>query len=211
METANSADAESKLENKSRTRNPLNAIIAYLANRFGGDNPKEMERFLRFFVVGGLGAVIDLGILLVTQATFLPPTNDLGDPLPTNVAIATALAFSTAVISNFIWTTLWVYPDSQTHSRQKQLIQFTFISVVGGVARTIWVKETFDWIGGILMPVVLPVLHIFDPNYLVGVEDEVRALAEGRLGSIATQMIAMIVVMFWNFFANRYWTYNDVD
>ncbi|MCK4899424.1 MAG: hypothetical protein KAS38_11630, partial [Anaerolineales bacterium] len=23
--------------------------------------------------------------------------------------------------------------------------------------------------------------------------------------------IAVVVVMFWNFFANRYWTYNDVD
>ena len=26
-----------------------------------------------------------------------------------------------------------------------------------------------------------------------------------------TLAIAVIVVMFWNFFVNRYWTYNDVD
>ena len=26
-----------------------------------------------------------------------------------------------------------------------------------------------------------------------------------------TLAIAVIIVMFWNFFANRYWTYNDVD
>ena len=113
--------------------------IIYIARRFGGNKAKEWERFLRFFVVGALGAVIDLGILTISQATILPPTNALGDPLPTNVAIATALAFSTAVLSNFIWTTLWVYPDSQSHSKRKQLVQFSVLSIIGGVARTIWV------------------------------------------------------------------------
>ena len=198
-------------EQRRYLQNPLNPPIAYLVNRFGGDKPKELERFLRFFVVGGLGAVIDLGILMGAQATFLPPTNAVGDPLPTNVAIATALAFSTAVISNFIWTTLWVYPDSQTHSKRKQLVQFSFISVVGGVARTIWVRQTFRWIGQIVMPLVLPFVHLFNSDYLVNVDYVVKASAEDRLGSVITQMIAMIVVMFWNFFANRYWTYNDVD
>ncbi len=26
-----------------------------------------------------------------------------------------------------------------------------------------------------------------------------------------TLAIAVVIVMFWNFFANRYWTYNDVE
>ncbi|MCL4255840.1 MAG: GtrA family protein, partial [Anaerolineae bacterium] len=34
--------------------------------------------------------------------------------------------------------------------------------------------------------------------------------AEEKLGTIIAQMIAMVVVMLWNFFANRYWTYRDV-
>ena len=194
-----------------RIQNPLNGPIASLATRLGSENPKEMERFLRFAVVGIVGAVIDLGILTISQATILPPSNSAGNPLPTNVAIATAVAFLSAVLSNFIWTTLWVYPDSRSRSKRKQLIQFTIISVVGGVGRTIWVRSTFDWMGHVLMPIALPVIRIVDPAYLIGVEFEVRALAERRLGSIATQMVAMIVVMFWNFFANRYWTYNDVD
>lgn len=204
-------DIANHVETKPRFRNPLDPPVEYFARRFGGENPKEMARFLRFAVVGVIGAVIDLSILTVSQATFLPPTNALGDPLPTNVAIATALAFSSAVISNFIWTTVWVYPDSHAHSKRKQLVQFTVISVVGGVARTIWVRETFHWIGHLVMPLALPLIHVFNSGYLVGASYEVRALAEGRMGSLVTQMIAMIVVMFWNFFANRYWTYNDVD
>jgi putative flippase GtrA len=33
----------------------------------------------------------------------------------------------------------------------------------------------------------------------------------GKIGTVAAQFIALWVVMLWNFFANRYWTYNDVD
>jgi putative flippase GtrA len=36
------------------------------------------------------------------------------------------------------------------------------------------------------------------------------ALAEG-LARNATLALAVGVVMIWNFFINRYWTYNDVD
>ena len=211
MDTANTINAEPNTKRKFRIRNPLDPPIAFIANRFGGSRAKEWERFLRFFVVGGLGAVIDLGILLISQATFLPSTDKLGNELPTNVAIATALAFSTAVISNFVWTTLWVYPDSRTHSKKKQLIQFSVVSVIGGVARTIWVRQTFVWIGQIAMPLALPIIRLYDSSYLVGVDDVVRVSAENDLGAVVTQLIAMIVVMFWNFFVNRYWTYNDVD
>jgi putative flippase GtrA len=31
------------------------------------------------------------------------------------------------------------------------------------------------------------------------------------LGKNFTLVVAVGVVMLWNFFANRYWTYNDVD
>ena len=32
-----------------------------------------------------------------------------------------------------------------------------------------------------------------------------------RLGSNAALAIAVVIVLFWNFFANRFWTYGDVD
>jgi hypothetical protein len=32
-----------------------------------------------------------------------------------------------------------------------------------------------------------------------------------RLGSNAALAIAVVIVLFWNFFANRYWTYSDVN
>jgi putative flippase GtrA len=31
------------------------------------------------------------------------------------------------------------------------------------------------------------------------------------VGDNMTLALAVVIVMFWNFFANRYWTYSDVD
>ena len=31
------------------------------------------------------------------------------------------------------------------------------------------------------------------------------------IGTILGQIAAVAVVLFWNFFVNRYWTYSDVD
>ncbi len=31
------------------------------------------------------------------------------------------------------------------------------------------------------------------------------------IGTNIAQGIAVVIALFWNFFANRYWTYNDVE
>src|SRR5690606_14515090 len=97
--------------------------------------------------------------------------------LPLNVALATSIAFFIAVISNFIWTRMWVYPDSRTRSMRRQLAQFTVISVTGGVARSIWVTTMSFRLGPILMPTLLPVIHIFNAGY------SPNPVAEAKLGS----------------------------
>lgn len=180
-------------------RTPLDTPINRAARRIGGSNWREVERFLRFAVVGVTGAIIDFGTLIIAQATILPPTNDL------HVAMATTLAFVIAVVSNFIWTRMWVYPDSRSRSMRRQLSQFFLISVTGWLARTVWITTTYSLIGHALMPALLPIIEVFRPEYIPS------PTSEEKLGSIIAQLIAMAFVMLWNFFANRYWTYNDVE
>jgi putative flippase GtrA len=152
-----------------------------------------------------MGAVIDLGLVYLLQATVLPPNPNPNNGIDLNVSLATAIGFFTAVISNFIWTRLWVYPDSRSRSARRQLAMFTLISVTGGVCRTVWVTLTHSFIGQVALPIALPFIQIVRPGYLPG------PVAAEKLGTIVSQMIAMVVVMLWNFFANRYWTYNDVE
>lgn len=177
-----------------KLRNPLDIIIAKIANLFG-DKSKEVERFLRFAFVGALGAVVDFGTLFILQATILPPVDT------TAVTIATTIAFIAAIISNFTWNRFWTYPDSRSRSMRRQMALFIFISVVGWLGRTLWIANSYEYLGQTLMPVVLNYLPNYDPS----------AAGEAKLGSMVAQLIGVVVVMFWNFFANRYWTYNDVD
>jgi putative flippase GtrA len=179
-------------------RNPLDMIILAVANRFG-EKGKEVERFLKFAVVGTVGAMVDFGTLFLVQATILPPLN------ATSVAAATTIAFCAAIISNFIWNRFWTYPDSRSRSVRRQLIQFAFISFVGWFGRTIWISSSYHAVGSFFMPILLPLIQNFQPGYAPS------ETAEGKLGTFIAMVIGVIVVMFWNFFANRYWTYNDVD
>lgn len=180
-------------------RTPLDGLIRSLAYRVSASKGKEIERFIRFAIVGIIGAVIDIGLVYMLQATVLPPVNSL------NVILATGIAFCTAVLSNFTWTRLWVYPDSRSRSMRRQLALFAFISTVGGVGRTIWITVSHTLIGTLVLPLALPFIRIFRQGYEPG------PLASEKLGTLVALLIAMVVVMLWNFFANRLWTYNDVN
>ncbi len=83
-------------------------------------NRKEMGRFLKFAVVGAIGAVVDFGVL-----NFLVLVVGLA-PLQAN-----PFSFSAAVISNFTWNRLWTYPESRKFRKRTQLPKFALVNLVG--------------------------------------------------------------------------------
>lgn len=178
-------------------RNPLDGIVQTIASRFG-ERSRTVEQFLKFSVVGAIGFIVDFGTVFILQATILPPVNEI------NVIIATAVAFTLAIISNFTWNRYWTYPKSRTSSARGQLVQFTIISVIGGVVRTRWIAFAYLPLGALLMPAALPLIEAFRPGYTPS------PVAEAKLGTMVAQFIGVIVVLFWNFFANRVWTYRHV-
>lgn len=185
-------------------RSPLDRPIRAVASRFGS-KAKEVERFLKFATVGSIGAVVDFTTLAVLQATVLPPTNPQGEDLTFNVVLATTLAFIAAISSNFTWNRLWTYPDSRSRSIPRQMAQFASVSFIGWLARTIWISSAYIPLGHALMPVALPLILLVNPDYVPSVA------AEAKLGTMIAWFFGVIVVMIWNFIANRLWTYNDVE
>ncbi len=181
-----------------RRSNPLDRAIVSLARR-SGDRAQEVERFLRFSVVGVIGAMVDLGTLTLLQASLLPPSSR------SYVELATAIAFLVAVVNNFLWNRFWTYPDSRSRSIRRQLVQFTLVNAVGLAVRTTLISASYAFLGVTLMPLVLPLVRVLRPDYLP------TATTEAKLGTLSAWVIAVIVVMLWNFFINRYWTYSDVD
>lgn len=147
-------------------------------------NPKERERFFKFAVVGVIGAVVDFGIF-----------NFLTALTPTPAVLASVISFIAAVFSNFTWNRYWTYPDSRSRRISVQLMEFAFISLMGLTIRTPLFAILEKPLSRMFSAFHLPILSSLNPNFL---------------GHNLALAIAVIVVMFWNFFVNRYWTYRDV-
>ncbi len=174
-----------------------NQIILKVAARLGGQKPKELERFLKFATVGIIGAIIDFGVLNLLQATILHPEEP---HVTTKVALATGTAFVSAVASNFMWNRYWTYPDSRSRSVQRQLVQFFIVNTAGLAFRLVWVRVMFGPFGALGADIITG----------LGGASLTNAV-QVRLGTNIAQFFAVWMVMVWNFFVNRYWTYSDVE
>jgi putative flippase GtrA len=169
------------------------SIFANFAGRYG-INPKEAERFAKFLIVGTLGFIIDFGMLtFLIEVINLPSLIEENTPLSqfAGVILANTISFSLAVLSNFTFNRYWTYPESRTKKKRVQLPQFTLVSVIGLLINNAIFALT---------------LYLFDrlfPQFTV------FTFTMGAY--IPAKMLATIVVLFWNFFVNRYWTYQNVE
>ena len=147
-------------------------------------NRRERRRFVRFLVVGTFGAVVDFGIENLLHRLFGVP-----------YVWAGGISFACAILSNFFWNRYWTYPDSRSKPILGQLFQFFIVNVTGLVIR-------------------LPILKFLEPvitNLFYKLPADVFLLPPDVMGENVTLAIAVGIVLFWNFFVNRYWTYSDVE
>ncbi len=146
-------------------------------------NERERTRFVRFTVVGSLGFVVDfVSFNLLTYLVSMPPL------------VASALAFVAAVTSNFYWNRHWTYPDSRSKAITRQLSEFFAVNAMGLLLRTL-----------IFATVQTPLLVSFSRFSMS------YSLPLGFLAHNLALAVAVGVVMFWNFYVNRIWTYADVE
>lgn len=146
-------------------------------------NPVERSRFLKFMAVGAVGAVIDFGM-----------ANLLAQYAGLKLVIAGSISFACAIISNFVWNRFWTYPESRSRPIANQLGMFSMVNVAGLAIR-------------------IPILHFAEPALRTALDPlpRVGSLSPEFVARNATLAIAVGIVMLWNFFVNRYWTYADVD
>ncbi|MBE2266808.1 MAG: GtrA family protein [Anaerolinea sp.] len=182
-------------------RNPLDVPIQAVAGRFG-EKAREVERFLKFAIVGMIGAVIDFGTLFILQATVLAPVDPNKD---LRVAVASSIAFVAAVTSNFFWNRYWTYPDSRSKPILRQFGMFFVLSVVGLLIRT----PIFAFFSGPMVALVETMQYGVFAGLIDFAVNTLHISVE-QLGLNLALVIAVLVVLFWNFFSNRFITYSDV-
>lgn len=144
---------------------------------------RERSRFLKFAAVGAIGSLVDFGVMNLLTRLF-----------SMRLVYAGTISFICAVINNFTGNRYWTYPESRSRHILQQLGMFFVVNAIGIAIR-------------------IPILHFVEPpleglfagmNALSFISPEVAA-------KNATLAIAIGIVMLWNFFVNRYWTYNDVE
>jgi len=96
---------------------------------------------------------------------------------------ANTFSVSVAILSNFTWNRLWTYPESRSRRKRKQLPQFALINLIGlGINNLI----------------------------VVGLSAVFGQFIRDQWDYNLAKAIAIGVVLFWNFGANRVWTYRGL-
>jgi putative flippase GtrA len=157
-------------------------------------NRKEFKRFSKFLVVGTIGFIVDFGVFnLLLKALNFPPV------------LAQAISFTLAAINNFLWNRYWTYPDSRSKPILRQFGMFFVLSVIGLLIRT----PIFALFSGPMVALVESMQYgVFAGliNFITGT----LHISIEQLGLNAALAVAVLVVLFWNFFSNRFITYSDV-
>jgi putative flippase GtrA len=157
-------------------------------------NKKEFKRFTKFLVVGSIGFVVDFGVfnLLLRGLNFQP-------------VVAQAISFTCAAISNFAWNRFWTYPESRSKPILLQFGQFFVLNLIGVLVRSV--------VFGLLSEAMVSLVTSLQTGLfagLVGFAINTLHMTLQQLGYNGALVVAVIVVLFWNFFANRFITYSDV-
>jgi putative flippase GtrA len=152
-------------------------------------NPKELERFGKFAVVGIIGAIVDFSILNIMKLVFERVGLGTGwnVSLPTHqvqLMAAATISFTAAVLSNFTWNRLWTFPESRERPLGTQLAQFAIVNLIGLAINNVLLLTTDQYV--------------------------FRHLVSERLSYNLAKAFAILVVLFWNFGMNRIWTYRGI-
>ena len=150
------------------------------------ENRKEVARFFKFALVGAIGAVVDFTFLNLAHKLFPWPVlggGHLSTVIGWPLLAANTLSFTLSVLSNFTWNRLWTFPESRMRPVRTQLFQFALVNVIGLV-----------------------------------INNAILLVAKGILSNLIgdpwdynlAKAIAIGIVLFWNFGANRLWTYKGL-
>ena len=153
-----------------------------------------VRQFVKFGIVGVSSSVINFGL-----------SNLFHYKLDWPLVPALTLAFFLSVLNGFFWNRRWTFKESRSTPAHTQSLKFLLVNVIGYFLNT--------------SIVVLIVAHFKSHgNGLFGNPAEFQRIVMAMLTNTGKHeygpllfngalLIATGVVVFWNFFANRKWTF----
>ncbi|MDQ2798903.1 MAG: GtrA family protein [Armatimonadota bacterium] len=153
-----------------------------------------VRQFVKFGIVGASSSVINFGLSNLFHYK-------LGWPL----VPALTIAFFLSVLNGFFWNRQWTFKEARGKPAHTQSLQFLAVNIVG------WLLNTSI--------VVLIILSYKSHGHgLFSNPEEARRIVIAMFTNTGKQeygpllfngalLAATAVVVFWNFFANRFWTF----
>ena len=145
-------------------------------------NKIERKRFIKFAFVGISGTIVDFSIFNILLL------------LGMNTIFSSSISFIVAVFNNFFWNRNWTFPESKINNIRSQLIKFGVVSSIGLIVRSILLRI-------VEKPIVDLAYSAFSDYFLISTD---------IIGKNISLFIVIIIVLFWNYIANRLWTYKGI-
>jgi putative flippase GtrA len=153
-----------------------------------------LRQFIKFGIVGVSSSLINFGLSNLFHYR-------LGWPL----IPALTLAFFLSVLNGFFWNRRWTFKEARGKPAHTQSLQFLLVNVVG------WLLNT-----SIVVLIILS--YRSQGRGLASSPDELHRILTAMFTNTGRQeygpllfnaalLVATAVVVFWNFFANRLWTF----
>jgi putative flippase GtrA len=154
---------------------------------------RGVRQFVKFCIVGASSTAISYAVFsLLYYGLHLPAwLHAVLAPYPAwqtfvdrhhgAVVLAEAVAFALSVTNGFYWNRRWTFAHARGASAHRQYGQFVLVNVVG---------LTLDLL------IIWAMTGVFRPM-------------AGVYAPLLAKAVAISVVVFWNFLANKYWTFAD--
>ena len=142
-----------------------------------------VRQFVKFGIVGASSTVINLAVLYVMLRLVHGHWYDR--------YIDATVAFLVSVVNGYYWNRRWTFKEAPTKALHTQFIQFVLVNLVGLV----------------LDLLIIRLLSVPLEHQLHGLEAAWPPDKIERFAVLAAQLVATAVIVFWNFFANRFWTF----
>lgn len=144
------------------------------------DSPRKRKEAKRFIKFGVVGAFGSVIDFGVLNILIFL----VGWSSPQGKVLSNVISTSLAILSNFTWNRLWTFPESRQRNRTTQLVQFTIVNLIGLVINT-------------------GIFFVADHYFFINYFPENIAIQLAKATAIG-------IVLFWNFGANRLWTYRGL-
>ena len=141
---------------------------------------RGVRQLVKFAIVGTSSTVINLAVLYLMLRL-----------LHGHRYISATVAFLVSVVNGYYWNRRWTFKEAPAKAIHTQFSQFVLVNLVG-------------------LGLDLLIIRLAS----VPLEHELHQLQAGwppdkieRVAVLAAQLVATAAIVFWNFFANRLWTF----